>query len=81
MEYAQHSLNQLFAQLGLPADDHAIDCFIARHGPLPGDMPLARAPFWSPAQAAFLEVEILEDADWAEVVDELNLRLRVAETV
>lgn len=31
--------------------------------------------FWSKSQARFLRDEILADADWAEVVDELNLRL------
>lgn len=76
MEYSRHSLSHLFAQLGLAADSYSIDHFISLHGPLPDDVALAKAPFWSPAQAAFLEVEILEDADWAEVVDELNLRLR-----
>ncbi|HEY3433574.1 MAG TPA: DUF2789 domain-containing protein [Rhodocyclaceae bacterium] len=76
MEYPQHSMNQLFAQLGLPADDTSIDMFIAAHGPLAEDIALADGVFWSPAQAAFLQVEILEDADWAEVVDELNLRFR-----
>lgn len=76
MEYSQHSLNHLFAQLGLPSDDTSIDAFIATHGPLPPDVPLDQAPFWSRAQAAFLQVEILDDADWAEVVDMLNLRLR-----
>ncbi|RTL48768.1 MAG: DUF2789 domain-containing protein [Rhodocyclaceae bacterium] len=76
MEYSQHSINHLFAQLGLPSDDTSIDCFITAHGPLPAEVPLEHAPFWSRAQAAFLQVEILEDADWAEVVDMLNLRLR-----
>jgi hypothetical protein len=37
---------------------------------------LADAPFWSQAQAQFLREEIYEDADWAEVVDQLNLMLR-----
>ena len=38
-------------------------------------MPLADAPFWSIAQASFLREEWLEDGDWAEVVDDLNVRL------
>ncbi|HTH39774.1 MAG TPA: DUF2789 domain-containing protein [Rhodocyclaceae bacterium] len=76
MEYPQHSMNQLFAQLGLPADDTSIDMFIATHGPLANEVALSDGPFWSPAQAAFLQVEILEDADWAEVVDALNVRFR-----
>lgn len=34
------------------------------------------AAFWTDSQKAFLREEILEDADWAHVVDELNVRLR-----
>ena len=43
---------------------------------VPGYVALADAPCWTPAQAAFLREEILEDADWAEVVDQLDARLR-----
>ncbi|NMG65312.1 DUF2789 family protein [Azoarcus indigens] len=76
MESPLHPMSSLFAQLGLPADGAAIDRFIAEHSPLPGNIPLAEAPFWTPAQAAFLRDEIREDADWAEIVDQLNTRLR-----
>lgn len=75
MVFPVPTLTHLFAQLGLPADGAAIQHYIDLHGPLPADMPLAEAPFWNRAQAAFLREEILEDADWAEVVDELNRRL------
>ncbi len=72
----QHpALPQLFAQLGLPSEPAAIERFIAEHAPLPQAMLLAEAPFWSRAQATFLREELMEDADWAEVVDELNMRL------
>jgi len=76
METPIHPLSALFAQLGLPDDSASIDAFIARHAPLAGDVPLASAPFWNPAQATFLREEIAEDADWAEIVDTLNARLR-----
>lgn len=76
METPIHTMSNLFAQLGLPSDSDAIDRFIASHSPLPDDITLADAPFWTPAQAAFLREEILEDADWAEVVDQLNVSLR-----
>jgi hypothetical protein len=33
------------------------------------------APFWTPAQAKALRDMLLDDADWAEVVDQLNLAL------
>ncbi|TVO64781.1 DUF2789 domain-containing protein [Denitromonas ohlonensis] len=76
METPVHPLSALFAQLGLPNDAASIDTFVACHAPLAGHIPLAAAPFWSPSQAAFLREEIAEDADWAEVVDTLNARLR-----
>ncbi len=76
MEQPVHPLSAVFAQLGLPEDTASIDAFIAEHAPLAGDIPLADAPFWSPSQASFLREELAEDADWAEVVDELNARLR-----
>jgi len=75
MEAGLHSINNLFAQLGLPADDAAIDRFVAAHRPLAGDVALYRAPFWSESQRTFLKEEIIEDADWAAVIDELNVRL------
>ena len=75
MESPMHSMKNLFAQLGLPSDDASIDRFIATHAPLPETVALADAPFWTSSQAAFLREEIREDADWAEVVDQLNLRL------
>lgn len=76
MENPTHSLPSLFKQLGLPTDQAAIDAFIRSHTPLPPTCTLAEAPFWNSAQAEFLREEILEDADWAEVVDQLNLMLR-----
>ncbi|NMG43600.1 DUF2789 family protein [Aromatoleum toluvorans] len=76
MEQPLHTMSNLFAQLGLPSDDSAIDRFIAAHAPLPCAVELAQAPFWTPQQAAFLAEELKEDADWAEIVDQLNARLR-----
>lgn len=70
-----HSLNDLFAQLGLPDEDQAIDEFLARHH-LQGEDKLARAPFWSDTQRRFLEEAIRDDSDWCEVVDELDTLLR-----
>lgn len=70
-----HSLPNLFAQLGLPDDDASIQQFIASHAPLPGDVLLPDAPFWTPSQAALLRNEWKADADWAEVVDTLNTLL------
>jgi len=69
-------LETLFQQLGLEHDPISIDLFIKRHSPLAEDCLLADAPFWDKAQADFLRQQLLADAEWAEVVDQLNLRLR-----
>ncbi|PPC94154.1 MAG: hypothetical protein CTY33_04985 [Methylotenera sp.] len=75
MESSIHTLNNLFEQLGLPSDDMAIENFIKTHRHLATNLSLSEAPFWSPAQATFLCEEIIKDADWAEVIDQLNTRL------
>ena len=76
MQAQLHTMSNLFAQLGLPVEEGAIESFIASHRPLENDIPLYRAPFWSNAQREFLKEEIIEDADWSSVIDELNGRLR-----
>ncbi len=72
MESPTHSLPALFQQLGLRADPTSIEKFVSSHSPLKADLKLHEAFFWTPAQAAFLRDEIIEDADWAEVIDQLN---------
>lgn len=76
MEASFHHFSELFAQLGLPSEESEIRAFIAQHSPLPETLDLWDAPFWSPSQAALLRDELVEDADWAETVDQLNLALR-----
>jgi hypothetical protein len=76
MEPAIHRFHDLFAQLGLPNDERAITQFIARHTPLPAGVPLADAPFWTPAQASFLREALDQDSDWSELVDQLDAALR-----
>lgn len=78
MESSYHRFSELFAQLGLPNDPASIAAFVRRHAPLPAGTLLHEAPFWTPAQAALLREELQEDADWAEVVDQLNVALRVS---
>ncbi|MBS1228336.1 MAG: hypothetical protein H6R17_1613 [Proteobacteria bacterium] len=75
MDTQQHSMADLFAQLGLPATPAEIEEFIRTHGPLANQLALYRAPFWSDSQRCFLKEEIIEDADWSAVIDELNSRL------
>lgn len=76
MESSSHRLGDLFRQLGLPGETPAIDRFIAAHTPIAASIRLEDAPFWSPSQATFLREKIAEDADWAELVDMLDARLR-----
>lgn len=63
MERPVHTLGNLFAQLGRPSDDAAIQQFIATNRPLPGSVRLHEAACWTPAQAAFLCEAILDDSD------------------
>jgi hypothetical protein len=75
MDANLHTMSNLFTQLGLPADSSAIEEFISCHRPLGNEVALYRASFWTDAQRTFLKEEIIEDADWAGVIDELNSRL------
>jgi len=65
----------LFAQLGQADDMPAITHFIESHSPLPGATLLHEAAFWTASQACFLREAILDDAEWAEIVDALNTEL------
>ncbi|MFW2371942.1 MAG: DUF2789 domain-containing protein [Gammaproteobacteria bacterium] len=76
MEAPIHNIVSLFKQLGLDSTTEAIDHFISRNRPVPGHLALHEAEFWSTSQASFLKEAIEEDADWAEIVDELNILLR-----
>ena len=78
MDQPIHRFSELFAQLGLASDDQAIGQFLAAHRPLADGIALADAPFWTSSQANFLREELLEDADWAELIDQLNAALRAA---
>ncbi|MFL1405084.1 DUF2789 domain-containing protein [Marinobacter sp. M1N3S26] len=76
MEQGIHTLSELFKQLGLPDDSNSIEEFIATHRPIPDNTRLSDAGFWNEGQRRFLTEELEEDADWAELVDTLNNRLR-----
>lgn len=71
-----HNLSILFSQLGLPNDNASIQNFIEKNKPLPPNVALADAPWWTPAQAAFLRESIAENADWAITADQLSELLR-----
>jgi len=76
MESQDHNINSLFEQLGLDNTDEAIAAFISSHKPLLRHVSLHEADFWSRSQADFLQQAIAEDADWANVVDQLDIMLR-----
>ena len=76
MEDHLHSMTNLFKQLGLPSDPVDIEGFIGSHRPLAEGLKLHEAPFWTASQAMLLREEVLQDADWAGVIDSLNCGLR-----
>ncbi len=76
METSIHSMTSLFDQLGLDSTDQAIERFIDDHQLLQGNVELHEADFWSTSQALFLKQKKYEDADWAEIVDQLDTQLR-----
>jgi len=76
MNQSYHRFTELFLQLGLPYDVDGIKHFLENHSPLDPSIRLENAPFWTQAQSTLLRDEILQDADWAEVIDQLNAALR-----
>lgn len=78
MERSNFNMHQLFAQLGQASDDVAMAGFFASHGPLAGEVRLHEASFWTPSQAGFLREALNDDAEWAEIVDALNVELHTA---
>jgi len=68
-------MSELFAQLGRASDPAAIAAFLSRQAPLSGAVRLHEASFWTPSEAEFLRQAVTDDADWAEVVEQLNTDL------
>ncbi|MEZ5537837.1 MAG: DUF2789 family protein [Thiolinea sp.] len=69
-----YSLETLFEQLGMSGKSADIENFILENR-LDDATKLHEADIWTPQQAAFLQKGLENDASWAEVIDELNLRL------
>ena len=76
MTAAHHEFSDLFDQLGLASDEDSIHQFIVANAPLPEAVRLEEAPFWTAPQARLLRESLAQDADWAVVVDRLNVALR-----
>lgn len=69
--------HDLFPQLGLPNTPEAIASFLEQHRPLPNDVLLADAPFWSESQAEFIREKRLQDSpEWIQIIDQLSEALR-----
>ncbi len=75
MDLSAHTLNTLFAQLGLPATDEDIERFLLQHN-IEHDCQLVDAEFWTAGQVAFLQEALQNDSDWVELVDQLDALLR-----
>lgn len=71
-----HTFTELFKQLGLPNDPKSIESFLTLHRPLSGSTRLEDAAFWSPSQSHFIKEQLANDADWAEVLDQMSVALR-----
>ncbi|MCI8209905.1 hypothetical protein AUC61_10190 [Pseudomonas sp. S25] len=78
MELDTPTLATLFEQLGLDSDQESIDAFVDEHGPLPDDVKVSEAEFWPPQKGKFLKELLLQDDNWAPIVDELNALLHTA---
>ncbi|MDX1491736.1 MAG: DUF2789 domain-containing protein [Pseudohongiellaceae bacterium] len=76
MNSTTHSLSTLFKQLGLEHSPEGIAKFVEKNKPLESSTRLHEASFWNESQSAFLKEAKALDADWAEIVDELDASLR-----
>jgi len=74
MEQFNHTIKDLFDQLGLESSADAIHSFINTHQ-LDRNTPIEKADFWKPHQAAFISEARSNDADWSEPVDDLDALL------
>ena len=71
------TFSDLFEQLGLPSSAAQIADFITQHRPLPGNVLLADAPFWSTGQAQFIREKRQQDMPpWSLLIDQLSEALR-----
>ena len=70
------TIASLFDQLGLDSTEDGIDSFIEKNGPLSGAVELHEAKFWNTCQSSFLKQVLDEDAEWVDVVNQLDVMLR-----
>ncbi|MBK7900395.1 MAG: DUF2789 domain-containing protein [Azonexus sp.] len=70
-----YDMRNLFSQLGQANDADSIRRFIESKTPMGDAVLLHEAAFWSASQANFLREALLDDAEWASVIDALNSEL------
>ncbi|KAE8176145.1 DUF2789 family protein [Photobacterium carnosum] len=75
MEAFNHNLANLFSQLGLDNSTESIEYFLQTHQ-LEQQQKLSEAPFFTFAQHQFINEAQQQDADWCEVIDQLDTLLR-----
>lgn len=75
MDTSKHDLAGLFSQLGLDNSVDSINQFIQQHSIDP-DIQIYEADFWNESQSSFIYDALEQDADWSEVIDQLDVLLR-----
>ena len=79
MDTTKTDLNHLFMQLGLAYGEKEVTAFIASHQ-IDDHTLLIDAPFWNLAQKTFFKEALNQDAQWSEVIDQLDVMLRSTRT-
>lgn len=75
MDTTPQDFSHLFEQLGLESHVDSIDKFIADHT-IPANVLIYQAEFWNGSQKTFIKEAIEEDAQWSEIIDQLDALLR-----
>ena len=75
MDRTVPELANLFAQLGLANHPQAIVQFICQHR-ISANIHITQASFWNEAQRHFLQEAHEQDAQWTEIIDQLDAQLR-----
>ncbi|AZG72703.1 DUF2789 domain-containing protein [Shewanella livingstonensis] len=75
MDTTSNDLSHLFKQLGLADNQQGIDDFV-KQNKLDKHTLIVDADCWNSGQKAFLKEALLEDAQWSEVIDQLDVMMR-----
>ncbi|GGB62284.1 DUF2789 domain-containing protein [Shewanella inventionis] len=75
MDTTENDLGHLFKQLGLGYTQQEIDSFVSRNK-VNKDTLLIDADCWNHSQRAFLKEALNEDAQWSEIIDQLDVMMR-----